>query len=179
MNNEHDNTEPQPAGTGPTAIDPALLSLTELRELRSALQREDDTVSYARRVAQARLDLVEYEVARRAGTGSELTSVDAELRDVLSRHLTGGPARPPRPAEDLSDDHLSRELDELCSRHGFGQLEQLDDERLSTLRLAIAEFEQRVSADRRARFDKLDALSSELVRRYRDGEADVDTLLAD
>jgi hypothetical protein len=33
-----------------------------------------------------------------------------------------------------------------------------------------------VSTDRRARFDRLDALSAELVRRYRDGEADVDSL---
>jgi hypothetical protein len=33
-----------------------------------------------------------------------------------------------------------------------------------------------VSADRRVRFDQLDALSAELVRRYRDGEANVDSL---
>jgi hypothetical protein len=33
--------------------------------------------------------------------------------------------------------------------------------------------------DRRARFDRLDALSAELVRRYRDGEADVDALLTE
>ena len=44
---------------------------------------------------------------------------------------------------------------------------------------AISAFEQRVSQDRRARFDELDVLSAELVRRYRDGEASVDTLLAD
>ena len=42
-----------------------------------------------------------------------------------------------------------------------------------------AEFEQRVSHDRRERFDRLDALSAELVRRYRDGEASVDSLLED
>ena len=36
-----------------------------------------------------------------------------------------------------------------------------------------------MSDDRRARFDKLDALSAELVRRYRDGEASVDGLLED
>ena len=37
---------------------------------------------------------------------------------------------------------------------------------------ALAAFEQRVSSDRRERFDRLDALSAELVRRYRVGEAD-------
>ena len=39
--------------------DPTSLPLAELRELRTALQQRDDVVSYARRVAQARLDLVE------------------------------------------------------------------------------------------------------------------------
>ena len=35
---------------------------------------------------------------------------------VLSQHLTGGPARPPRPTEDLSDHPLAVELDEFCAR---------------------------------------------------------------
>ncbi len=50
-----------------TAIspDPADLSLDELRALRQQLQHEDDVVSYARRVAQARLDLVKSAHARR------------------------------------------------------------------------------------------------------------------
>ena len=41
----------------------------------------------------------------------------------------------------------------------------------------LTSFERRVSDDRRARFDRLDALSAELVRRYREGEATVDGLL--
>lgn len=155
--------------------DPSQLSLAELRELRQRLQAEDDVVSYARRVAQARLDLVREELARRSGDS------DVELRDglnsVLSRHLTGGPARPPRPAEDLSDHPLSTELEEVCAEMGFGRLVELGDDELERLGEAITEFEIRVSSDRRARFDRLDALSAELVRRYRDGEADVDSLL--
>jgi hypothetical protein len=102
--------------------------------------------------------------------------VDEELRTVLSSHLTGGPARPPRPTEDLSDHPLAVELDELCATKGLGRLKSLDDAQLLGLTEAIAEFEARVSSDRRARFDQLDALSAELVRRYRDGEADVDSL---
>ena len=154
--------------------DPTSLSLDELRELRTRLQREDDVVSYARRVAQARLDLVKTELSRR-----DDGDLGEEIRDVLSQHLTGGPARPPRPAEDLSDDELSQELDAICAEHGFGRLEELSEDELTTLSDAIGEFEQRVSQDRRERFDRLDALSAELVRRYRDGEASVDTLLDD
>jgi len=157
--------------------DPTDLSLPELRGLRQQLQHEDDAVSYARRVAQARLDLVKAEALRRT-QASGVETAD-ELRTVLSHHLTGGPARPPRPTEDLSDHPLAIELDDIWSAGGLGHLKELDDSDLATLTQAISGFEARVSSDRRERFDRLDALSAELVRRYRDGEADVDTLLAD
>lgn len=157
------------------SADPTTLSLDELRMKRNEMQQRDDVVSYARRVAQARLDLVRTELARRNSDGD----VSEEVTDVLSQHLTGGPARPPRPAEDLSDDALSLELDAICSAHHYGRVEDLDEVELGELADAIEEFEQRVSQDRRARFDRLDALSAELVRRYRDGEANVDTLLED
>jgi hypothetical protein len=151
------------------------LSLPELRSLRQQLQHEDDAVSYARRVAQARFDLVKAETLRRTAD----SGASDDLRTVLSQHLTGGPARPPRPTEDLSDHPLAVELDELCAEGGLGHIKELDDAQLAELAAAIGEFERRVSSDRRERFDRLDALSAELVRRYRDGEADVDTLLAD
>lgn len=155
--------------------DPASLGLDELRSLRTRLQKQDDVVSYARRVAQARLDLVKAELEQRV----HHDTVSEEVTEVLSRHLTGGPARPPRPAEDLSDNTLSAELDEICSQHGFARLKELGETDLTALADAIGAFEQRVSIDRRARFDLLDALSAELVRRYRDGEASVDSLLGD
>jgi hypothetical protein len=161
----------------PETPDPGSLSLDELRALRQQLQLEDDAVSYARRVAQARIDLVKAEEAHR--TDSTDSEVGDELRSVLSQHLTGGPARPPRPTDDLSGHPLAIELDELCAAHGFGHLKQLDDAEIASLSASLAEFEARVSSDRRARFDRLDALSAELVRRYRDGEADIDSLLAD
>ena len=154
--------------------DPASLSLDELRGLRQQLQLEDDVVSYARRVAQARLDLVKAEAQRRIAQSDVV--VDEQLRTVLSSHLTGGPARPPRPTEDLSSRPLAVELDELCSTNGLGRLKSLDDAQLATLTAVIADFESKVSLDRRARFDQLDELSAELVRRYRDGEANVDSL---
>ena len=162
-----------------TAIspDPADLSPDELRALRQQLQHEDDVVSYARRVAQARLDLVKSAHARRdAGPDADLSE---QIGGVLSQHLTGGPARPPRPTEDLSDNALADELDAVCAEHHFGRLDGLDDAELLALSDAIGRFETRVSSDRRERFDRLDALSAELVRRYRDGEASVDSLLAD
>ena len=157
--------------------DPADLSLEDLRSTRQQMQHEDDVVSYARRVAQARLDLVKSERARRdAGPDADLNE---QIGSVLSQHLTGGPARPPRPTEDLSDNALANELDAVCAEHHLGRLEDLDNAELLALADAIENFEVRVSSDRRERFERLDALSAELVRRYRDGEASVDSILVD
>lgn len=166
---------------GVAAADPSELPLDELRAQRRQLQLDDDAVSYARRIAQARLDLVAAEIGHRAAphdaaAGAPSPDVDDELRDVLSAHLTGGPARPPRPTDDLSDHPLAVELDDLCARHGLGRMRSLEDAQLVVLTDVIGEFEAKVSADRRARYDRLDALSAELVRRYRNGEADIDSL---
>src|SRR6188768_3594293 len=136
-------------------LDPRALSLDELRALRNRLQMEDDEVSYVRRVAQARVDLVRAESHRR-NRGESSDDLPSELRVVLSTHLTGGSPRPPRPVDHVGDNALSDELDEVCSDNGFGQLEH-----------QLTAFERRVSDDRRDRYDRLDALSAELVRRYR------------
>jgi len=159
-------------------VDPSSLSLEELRALRNELQGEDDVVSYVRRVAQARVDLVRAEMHRRE-RGEEYEDLSSELRVVLSTHLTGGPARPPRPVENLDDNELSDALDRVCAEHGFSRLDELTQDELENLERELSAFERKVSDDRRARFDKLDALSAELVRRYRDGEASVDGLLED
>ena len=157
-------------------LDPRALSLDDLRALRNRLQVEDDEVSYVRRVAQARVDLVRAESHRR-NRGESSDDLPSELRVVLSTHLTGGSPRPPRPVDHVGDNALSDELDEVCSDNGFGHLEQLSDDELSELEHQLTAFERRVSDDRRDRYDRLDALSAELVRRYREGEATVDGLL--
>jgi hypothetical protein len=158
------------------ALDPRQLSLDELRSLRSQLQAEDDEVSYVRRVAQARVDLVRAEHHRR-DRGESSEDLSSELRVVLSSHLTAGGARPPRPVEQLGESHLSAELDAVCAEHGFSRLEELDPAQLDSLEHELTSFERRVSDDRRDRYERLDALSAELVRRYREGEATVDGLL--
>ena len=159
-------------------LDPRALTLSELRELRNRLQSEDDQVSYVRRVAQARVDLVRAEQHRR-DRGEVAEDLPSELRVVLSAHLTGGVPRPPRPVEDLADNALSDELDGVCAEHGFSRLEELSPDDLTNLEHQLTAFERRVSDNRRDRYDRLDTLSAELVRRYREGEASVDGLLDD
>ena len=62
---------------------------------------------------------------------------------------------------------------------GAANLPGLDDDELITLRSELRVFEQARSRERRELFGRIDALSAELVRRYREGEADIEGLLAD
>jgi hypothetical protein len=161
-----------------TESDPRTLPLPELRALRAQLQHDDDAVSYVRRLTQARLDLARAELKRRA-VGERTGDITGELPTILGSQLTGGPARPPRPADDYSDHPLAKALEELCADAGSTDLETLTLEELGSYVAKLHEFEQTRSAERKELFGRIDALSAELVRRYRDGEADVEGLLDD
>ena len=58
------------------------------------------------------------------------------------------------------------------------RIADLTDAELDRVATGLEEFEHARSHERKELFTRLDALSAELVRRYRDGEASVDGLLA-
>jgi hypothetical protein len=155
----------------PTAgeLEPSTLQLDELRALRTELQHEDDAISYVRRLAQAELH------NRAAGDEKNITG---ELPAILGTHLTGGQPRPPRPADDFSHHPMALALEELCNEAGSTDLPSMNGDELIDYLARLHEFEQLRSQERKELFVRIDALSAELVRRYRDGEADVDGLLA-
>lgn len=151
----------------------ASLSQDELRARRAELQGTDDAVSYVRRVAQGRADLARDALDRASDDGDPTPvygrdDLRAGLRDVLADRLLAPGDRPPRPAEDFSDHPLSAELDALCAAGGYSRLDQLTRAQLTSLVEQLDVFEQRVSAQRRDVFGELDALTEELVNRYRD-----------
>ena len=162
----------------PTAaeLEPGRLPLDELRALRTVLQHEDDAISYVRRLAQARLDLLRAELHHRS-VGDE-KNITGELPAILGTHLTGGPPRPPRPADDFSHHPLALALEDLCRDAGSTDLPSMNGDELIDYLARLHQFEQLRSHERKELFVRIDALSAELVRRYRDGEADVDGLLA-
>lgn len=160
------------------APDPGELSLADLRARRAELQQADDAVSFVRRLTQAKLDMVRAQHRRLRPGASSSEPITEELPQILGAHLTGGAARPPRPAADFSDHPLAAALSELEVRHGGLDIAALDAGSLDALATALEQFEKQRSVERRALFDEIDALSAELVRRYRSGEADVGALLA-
>lgn len=152
------------------------LSLDDLRATRARLQSEEDVVSFVRRVAQGRLDIVREERARR-GSGSHATAAPGELAAVFGQQQGAGSIRPPRDTDVSADHPRVVELTEICDRHHFADFADLDDDELGALEAALVAFEAVQSVDRKALFSRIDALSRELVNRYKTGGASVDSLL--
>ena len=156
-------------------------SMAEVRTMRDDCREEEPRLSYARRLVQGQLDIVRAERRRRSGDGSEeglvgaLTEILADAptprADVLTARST--PVFSPDEAT-----YGSREHDTSLEDSAVGRVPDLDDAELDALAERLVAKESHISALRRAVLSHLDALSDELVRRYRDGGADVDEIMA-
>lgn len=168
------------------AEDLADLPFVQLRERRAVAEQEEVDLSYARRLLQGRLDLLRAERERRATDGAavpEGTRTDEELaRDLasvladgprsdhgLGRHLTTDPSRVGehrRAAEQAVDDVRASDpsaLDDDGIEHAIAQL--------SALEKGVSDSRHRVQ-------QVMDRLTTEVARRYREGEAHVEDVLA-
>lgn len=147
-------------------------SVAEIRTRRQALQAEEDAISFVRRLAQGRLDLVRDEQRRRAqGSDVPTTSLEERLADVFGQQHGGGSARPPRETNVPSDHPLVKELDQVCEHYSFESMDGLDDKDLDELLGALDMFEKTCSQMRHALFDQIDALTAELVKKVRESGA--------
>jgi molybdopterin synthase sulfur carrier subunit len=157
--------------------DLAAMSLADVRARRTELQKEEDAVSFVRRVAQGRLDMARDEERRRTTGAAHDRDVTDGITRVFAAERGGGSNRPPRDTEPEITHPLFVELESLCESVGFGGLRELDLGELATCCARLADFESRASARRKDLFAEIDALSGELVRRYRESSANVDVLL--
>jgi len=155
----------------------AAMSLADVRARRTELQKEEDAVSFVRRVAQGRLDMARDEERRRTTDAAHDRDVTDGITRVFAVERGSGSNRPPRDTAVTADHPLSAELESLCDSIGFGGLRDLSDQELGACVERLAEFESRVSTLRKTLFARIDALSAELVRRYRSSTASVDSLL--
>jgi len=157
----------------------AELPIEEVRARRGACQHLETQLSYVRRLAQGRLDIVASEItARREGTLGDRTLVE-QLTEALSDHITspGNGHLPMVLAPGEVDPALLAGLDAAAPPAQVSSPSSMGDDDLRRVTDALASFERDVSARRRAMFDRIDALQAELVRRYQSGEATVDSLL--
>ena len=154
--------------------------IEEIREMRAECVEVETGLSYLRRMVQGPLDIVNRELVRRevGGLGDRATLID-ELPGILADGpRPAGVGRLSRTLEPtVVDAELSAELDGLLGGGVVAEVVSLDDATLVELQAGLEQFEQRVSDRRHAYFERIDALQAELTRRYRTGEASVDSLL--
>jgi hypothetical protein len=152
-------------------------AIEQIRSMRAECQDVETGLSYLRRVVQGRLDIVGAELTRRhaGGDPADVAALVEQLPEILSDHLrapgngrlptTLGPGRP------------DPELEASLAAAAVDDIGAATDERLAEARESLTEVEQAISGRRRALFDRIDALQAELTRRYRTGEANVESLL--
>lgn len=159
-------------------------SMDEVRSMRSDCQAYENATSFLRRMVQGRLDLVGAELARRRSGAEplELSELVASLGDVMtgdgSETGRGTFARPPQPLGPGDvEDPLTEELESMLPASRLSELPEIDAADLQQLTEDLGMLEDRVSAQRRDLHGVIDALQAEITRRYRTGEATVDSLL--
>lgn len=162
------------------------MALDEVRSKRDQAQRVENGVSYLRRLAQGHLDIVTHERNRRREDGStadggsgDLTELIGRLPDILAEHGRGpGSGRPPQDLDPaVVPPELEAALDQIVDGADMSAVTSLDDGALDDLAGRLSAFEGEVSARRQELHVRIDTLHDEIKRRYRDGQASVDSLL--
>jgi len=151
-----------------------------VRDRRAECQRVEDRISFVRRLAQGRLDIVRDARQRRAAghEPADVVSLLASLPETLAGGVGDGRRARTAHLPDLAGTAPAvAELDALCPPADLARLGKLDDHDLSELEAALTDFEHQVSAQRTIVFARLDALTDELANRYRSGATNVDSLL--
>lgn len=185
LNGEECSPDAQVSDTDEVAVLPPVsggadlsaLTLEQVRAQRQELQEEEDAVSFARRMAQGRLDIARNEQRRRSDGDLTTADITDGITRVFAEERGSGSNRPPRDTAVMVDHPLVAELETLCVEVGFGSLRQLDDDELEGCCQRLSEFESRVSSRRKSLFGQIDELSNELVRRYRAEATNIDSLL--
>jgi hypothetical protein len=151
-------------------------SLDDVRAMRAECQEAETAVSFLRRMAQGRLDLV-----HACLDGSDLESLVERLPSIIG----SGPARPQgygrlpsQMSPDLDKDDLTEELDAVLDADQTGLLPTMDEAELRAVGERLTVIEKRISDQRHALHERIDKLQAEIVSRYKTGEASVDGLLA-
>ena len=152
------------------------LPLADVRQLRADAEQEEVDLSYLRRMIQGRLDILRAELNRRDGAGPGLVEgLAAILADEprapargMGRHTTVEPSR--------ADSHR-RYVEALVADVDLSDVSARSTDEVAHAMRTLSEEESGLSAKRRQVQQVMDACGAEITRRYRDGEADVDTLL--
>lgn len=167
------------------AAELSVLGLPELRAVRRDAQRDEADLSYVRRLLQGRIDILRAELARRVpgGVPPVVAAGDASVVARLSEILRDGPARHRSSARHVTlgtprGEEYRRLAAEMLGEVELSDLGARTDGELNTAMGRLVRYEQQVSRRRQRLQRTADECSAEIARRYREGEAQVEDLLA-
>ncbi|GAA4912927.1 aerial mycelium formation protein [Streptomyces coeruleoprunus] len=165
--------------TAEPTTDLRALRLDELRALRRDSHGDEADLSYVRRLLQGRIDILRAELARRAAPEVPVVHRLPEiLADAPSRrHGRPSSARHLTLSTPRSEEYRRLAADMLAEVE-LSDLEARTDEELHEAMGRLARYEQQVSRRRQELQRTADGCSAEIARRYREGEAQIDDLLA-
>ncbi|MFF4384742.1 ABC transporter substrate-binding protein [Kitasatospora sp. NPDC001547] len=169
------------------------LGLEQLRVLRRETLEQEADLSYLRRLLHGRMDILRAELDRRPGVGpvraagpsgpSGSDLVPGDLLDRLPAILTDTPSTVRRSARHVTlgpprtlESRL--EADALMGDVQLADLAAHPAEELLAALERLRAHEREVSGRRQRLLRTADGCNAEITRRYRDGEARVDDLLA-
>ena len=162
-------------------LDPAYLEGFESRPLDEVRAMHEDCLvvetelSYVRRLAQARIDIVRAEIDRRASGGSVERSRRQAARDprrTRGRAPRRWRAACPAISPPTSTRTLHGDLDEVVEDGTLASLPTLSDAELDGRgSRSCREVERDVSSRRRAMFDVIDRIEADLTERHKVGRA--------
>lgn len=177
-----------PAPRSPLADTPVpdlgALDLAALRGLRRDAQQEEADLSYLRRMLHGRIDILRAELARRGAPGAaDAAAGEQPVVDRLPEILTDGPSRVRTSARHVTlgtplTERVRRLAEEMLSEVELSDLAARTGAELDDAMGRLIGHERQVSRRRQDLQQTVDDCSAEITRRYREGEAHVDDLLA-
>lgn len=156
--------------------------IEEIRDLRGACQRDEVRLSFLRRLIQGRLDIVRADLARRAegGAAPDLAELVERLPKILADAAPepgSGPGRLPTYLAPGDMGELTAELDAIVDPLTLATLAERTQDEVRDVAERLSRREREVSDRRRRLHDHIDFLQAELTRRYKTGQASVESLL--
>ncbi len=142
----------------------------ELRHRRTLCGDLDTELSFYRRLLHGRMDLLAFEMRRRAGE-EERTLLEA-LPEILAAGVGSGPGLGLRQLDfDLPEipERGQRAVDRVLADDFLARLPEMADDELIEIQHRLAEVEEEVSRQRRAVYEAYDRVQKELTGRYRGG----------
>jgi hypothetical protein len=144
------------------------VDLPELRERRDTTEDVESQVSFYRRLLHGRMDLLDFELTRRAGT-EERTLLEA-LPEILAKGMILGNEPTLRYIEvmpPLPESTGKRLIDKIMDDGVLARLPDLTAEEISEALEELRDFERQLSLQRKQLFLVIDQIQEEIVGRYR------------